>query len=102
MRITSDLQLIGKRLIFQRPKGELRVTAVLNAAAVVIEEVRYEAAAMTAIAQKVGSSIGAIYQYCRAEDVPLLLPTRAGLASHSDTFPGSCEHSIATWTVALI
>ena len=63
MRMPSETLSTSKRRIPQRPRGELRVTVVLDAAAAVIEEVGYEATTMTAIAQKAGSSIGAIYQY---------------------------------------
>jgi AcrR family transcriptional regulator len=65
MRMTSEITSDLKRRVPQRPRGELRVAAVLDAAAAVIEEVGYEAATMTAIAQRAGSSIGAIYQYYR-------------------------------------
>jgi AcrR family transcriptional regulator len=47
----------------RQERGERTVAAVLEAAAAVIAEVGYEAATMTAIADRAGASIGAVYQY---------------------------------------
>jgi AcrR family transcriptional regulator len=47
----------------QQERGERRVAALLDAAAAVIAEVGYEAATMTAVAERAGASIGAVYQY---------------------------------------
>ena len=62
VRVSSDLST-PKRRIPQQDRGERRVAEVLEAAAWVIAEVGYEAATMTEIADKAGSSIGALYQY---------------------------------------
>lgn len=52
-----------KRRVPQQDRGERRVAEVLEAASAVIAEVGYEAATMTAIAERAGASIGAVYQY---------------------------------------
>jgi AcrR family transcriptional regulator len=60
MRMSSDM---SKRRVPQQERGERRVAALLEAAAAVIAEVGYETATMTAIAERAGASIGAVYQY---------------------------------------
>jgi AcrR family transcriptional regulator len=57
-----------KRRVPQQDRGERRVAAVLEAAAAVIAEVGYEAATMTAMAERAGASIGAVYQYFPNKD----------------------------------
>jgi len=47
----------------QQERGERRVAQLLEAAASVMAEVGYEAATMTAIAERAGASIGTLYQY---------------------------------------
>ncbi len=47
----------------QQARGEARVASFLEAAASVIAEHGYDAATMTAIAERAGASIGAVYQY---------------------------------------
>ena len=47
----------------QQLRGELRMAAMLDAAGVVFAESGFDAATMTAIAERSGSSIGALYQY---------------------------------------
>jgi AcrR family transcriptional regulator len=47
----------------QQLRGEQRMAAMLDAAAAVFYEAGYDAATMTAIAERSGSSIGALYQY---------------------------------------
>ena len=47
----------------QQLRGEQRLAAMLDAAAGVFAEFGYDAATMTAIAERSGSSIGAVYQY---------------------------------------
>jgi AcrR family transcriptional regulator len=59
---------IPRRRIPQQDRGERRVAEVLEAASAVISEVGYEAATMTEIADKAGSSIGALYQYFPNKD----------------------------------
>jgi AcrR family transcriptional regulator len=53
----------SKRRVPQQERGERRVAELLEAAASVIANVGYEAATMTAIAERAGASIGAVYQY---------------------------------------
>ena len=65
MRMPSETKPKAARRIPQHARGEHRVSVLLDAAAAVIEEVGYEAATMTAIAEKAQSSIGAVYQYYR-------------------------------------
>lgn len=52
-----------KRRTPQQGRAERRVEAILKAAADRIVEVGYDAATMTEIAERSGTSIGAIYQY---------------------------------------
>jgi AcrR family transcriptional regulator len=47
----------------QQLRGEQRMAAMLDAAAAVFAESGFDAATMTAIAERSGSSIGALYQY---------------------------------------
>ncbi len=51
------------RRIPTQDRGERRVAALLNAAASVIAENGYEAATMSDIAERAGSSIGSLYQF---------------------------------------
>ncbi len=62
VRMPSD-PLKPKRRVPQQERGERRVAELLDAAAAVIAERGYEAATMTEIAERAGSSIGAMYQY---------------------------------------
>jgi AcrR family transcriptional regulator len=52
-----------KRRKPQQQRGEQRMAAMLDAAAAVFAESGFDAATMTAIAERSGSSIGALYQY---------------------------------------
>src|SRR6202453_3511488 len=52
------------RVAPQQQRSERRLAAFLDAAAALFAEVGYEAAMMTAIAERSGSSIGALYNYC--------------------------------------
>jgi AcrR family transcriptional regulator len=56
------------RRVPRQERGERRVAEVLDAAAAVIAEVGYEAATMTAVAERAGASIGAVYQYFPNKD----------------------------------
>lgn len=56
------------RRVPRQERGERRVAEVLEAAAAVIAEVGYEAATMTAVAERAGASIGAVYQYFPNKD----------------------------------
>lgn len=47
----------------QQQRGEQRVAAMLDAAAAIFSEAGFDAATMTAIAERSSSSIGALYQY---------------------------------------
>ena len=64
--MASDLSktvLKAKRRVPQQDRGERRVAEVLEAAAGIIAERGYDGATMTEIAERAGSSIGALYQY---------------------------------------
>jgi len=66
MSMASDLSktvLKAKRRVPQQDRGERRVAEVLEAAAGIIAERGYDGATMTEIAERAGSSIGALYQY---------------------------------------
>jgi AcrR family transcriptional regulator len=62
MRMSSSSSTPPRR-IPQQKRGERRVADLLEAAAAVIAEQSYPAATMTAIAERAGASIGAVYQY---------------------------------------
>ena len=72
MSMPSDLSkaaaLKSGRRVPQQDRGERRVAEVLEAAAAVIAEVGYDAATMTAMAERAGASIGALYQYFPNKD----------------------------------
>ena len=51
------------RRIPQQARGEKRVAGLLQAAAAVIADVGYEAATMSAIAERAGAPIGSLYQF---------------------------------------
>jgi AcrR family transcriptional regulator len=83
------LRMPSKTLNFRHePKQERAgqtVERVLEAAASLMGEIGYEAATMTAIAQRAGTSIGTVYQYFpKKEDVVLALRTRFGEAMEED------------------
>jgi AcrR family transcriptional regulator len=64
----------------QRDRGERRVAELLEAAAETFAEAGYEGATMTAIAERAGASIGAVYQYFPNKEA-LGLALRAQYAS---------------------
>jgi AcrR family transcriptional regulator len=70
----------AKRRVPQQERGERRVAELLDAAASVIAETGYEAATMTAIAERAGASIGAVYQYFPNKEAIV----RALRAQHGD------------------
>ncbi|HTD06155.1 TetR/AcrR family transcriptional regulator [Undibacterium sp.] len=63
----SDIQQL-KRRTPRQARSEDRHASVLDAAAELIAEIGYDAATMTAIAERAGSSIGAVYQYFRNKE----------------------------------
>jgi AcrR family transcriptional regulator len=60
--MSSDNEKTSRRKP-QQLRGEQRMSAMLDAAAAVFAEVGFDAATMTSIAARSGSSIGALYQY---------------------------------------
>jgi AcrR family transcriptional regulator len=60
--MSSDIEKDPRRKP-QQLRGEQRMAAMLDAAAGVFAESGFDAATMTAIAERSGSSIGALYQY---------------------------------------
>ena len=61
----------------QQERGERRLAQLLEAASFVLAEVGYDAATMTAIADRAGASIGTLYQYFpNKEAVVLALRSR--------------------------
>jgi AcrR family transcriptional regulator len=52
-----------QRRIPQQERGERRVAGLLEAAETVIAEIGYEAATMSAIAERAGAAIGSLYQF---------------------------------------
>jgi AcrR family transcriptional regulator len=52
-----------ERIVPQQKRASLRIESFLDAAAEIIADVGYEAATMTAIAERSGSAIGALYRY---------------------------------------
>ena len=65
MRVPSDKSSSppAPRRVPQQDRGEKRVAELLEAAAETFAAVGYQAATMTAIAERAGASIGAVYQY---------------------------------------
>lgn len=59
----SSRRSVLPRRIPTQARGEKRVAAVMDAAALVIAEVGYEAATMSEIACRAGSCIGSVYQF---------------------------------------
>lgn len=59
MRVSSYSQ----RRIPRQERGERRVAGLLEAAEAVISETGYEAATMSAIAERAGAAIGSLYQF---------------------------------------
>lgn len=67
------------RRVPQQPRAERRLAQLLDAAAGVLAATGYDAATMTAIAERAGASIGAVYQYFpNKEAVVLALRNRYG------------------------
>src|ERR1700691_3623202 len=62
MRMTSNLSS-SIRVAPQQERSSRRLASFLDAAAELFVEVGYEATTMTAIAERSGSSIGALYNY---------------------------------------
>src|ERR1700677_4582374 len=62
MRMPSNLSN-SIRIAPQQDRSSRRLASFLNAAAELFAEVGYEATTMTAIAERSGSSIGALYNY---------------------------------------
>ncbi len=60
--MTSHLSLKPRRRP-QQERGQRRVAALLSAAESVVAEVGYEAATMSAIAERAGAPIGSLYQF---------------------------------------
>src|SRR6516162_7070894 len=52
-----------ERIVPQQKRASLRIESFLNTAAEIIADVGYEAMTMTAIAERSGSAIGALYRY---------------------------------------
>jgi AcrR family transcriptional regulator len=72
------------RRVPTQERAERRVAALLDAAAAVIAEVGYEAATVTAVAERAGASIGAVYQYFPNKDALVqALRAQYGEAMHA-------------------
>jgi AcrR family transcriptional regulator len=67
MRVTSTLSN-GVRVAPQQDRSARRLAGFLDAAAELFAEIGFEAATMTAIAERSGSSIGALYNYFRDKE----------------------------------
>ncbi len=59
----SSLSSSPQRIVPQQPRASRRVESLLEAAAEIVAEVGYETMTMTAIAERSGASIGALYRY---------------------------------------
>jgi len=101
MRAPSDTSS-GARRVPRRERGERRVAELLDAAAVIIGEVGYDAATMTAIAERAGASIGAVYQYFpNKEAVGLALRTQYA-AELSERWTPVAEEAAGLETAPLV
>ena len=65
---TIDVSVPARAKAPQRERGRARVAALLEAAGEVFAEKGYDAATMTAIAARAGSSIGSLYQFFPTKD----------------------------------
>jgi AcrR family transcriptional regulator len=65
---TLDDGSLARAKMPQRERGRARVAALLEAAGLEFAEKGYEAATMTAIAARAGSSIGSLYQFFPTKD----------------------------------
>lgn len=61
MRMASSSSI--QRRVPQQQRGERRVAGLLEAAEAVIAQIGYEAATMSAIAERAGAAIGSLYQF---------------------------------------
>jgi AcrR family transcriptional regulator len=66
---TIDGAALARAKAPQRERGRARVAALLEAAGLEFVEKGYEAATMTAIAARAGSSIGSLYQFFATKDL---------------------------------
>lgn len=71
------------RRIPQQERGARRVAQLLEAAAAELAQVGYDAATMTAIAERAGASIGAVYQYFPNKEA-IVLALRAGYGNEME------------------
>ena len=73
----------------QRANGRLRVAAILEAAAAVIDQKGYEAATMAEIAERSGTKIGSLYRFFPNKESladTIVVSAREGLSSAFDQF----------------
>src|ERR1700733_1184556 len=61
MRMVSSSSV--QRRVPRQERGERRVAGLLEAAEAVISQIGYEAATMSAIAERAGAAIGSLYQF---------------------------------------
>lgn len=87
--MSSDIEKNARRKPRQL-RGEQRMAAMLDAAAAVFAQSGYDAATMTAIAERSGSSIGALYQY---------FPNKLALAKALREYYG--EEMARRWTALI-
>ncbi|MPW16248.1 TetR family transcriptional regulator [Paraburkholderia sp. CNPSo 3157] len=86
------------RRVPQQERAAKRVDALLDAAGEVIAERGFEAATMTAIAERAGTSIGAVYQYFPNKHA-LVLALRTRYSNEMDAQWSALSEAAQAWSV---
>lgn len=96
MSLSSDHPKV--RRIPQQERAAKRVDALLDAAGDVIAERGFDAATMTAIAERAGASIGAVYQYFPNKDA-LVFALRTRYGDEMDAQWSALGEAAHEWSV---
>ncbi|MEX3930794.1 TetR family transcriptional regulator [Paraburkholderia phymatum] len=96
MSLASDNPKV--RRVPQQERAAKRVDALLDAAGEVIAERGFEAATMTAIAERAGTSIGAVYQYFPNKHA-LVLALRTRYGNEMDAQWSALGEAAQAWSV---
>jgi AcrR family transcriptional regulator len=98
--LASHLELPQRRRP-QQARGERRVTALLRAAALTFAEDGFEAATMSQIADRAGSSIGSLYQFFPNKEA-LALALQEQYCDDAESLWGSVEDRAGSLTLKQI
>lgn len=89
------------RRVPQQERGARRVAQLLDAAAAELAQVGYDAATMTAIAERAGASIGAVYQYFPNKEA-IVLALRAEYGNELEVHWAEVEEFPASMSIPQI